>query len=38
LEFHVHTNASLLAINAMLAQSPTEKYDWPIVYAYRLLK
>jgi hypothetical protein len=33
----VHTNASLLAVGAMLAQNPTSKYDQPIVYAYRLL-
>jgi hypothetical protein len=33
----VHTNASLLAIGAMLAQNPTGKYDQLIVYASRLL-
>ncbi len=33
----MHTNASLLAIGAMLAQNPTGKYDHPIVYASRLL-
>jgi hypothetical protein len=27
LEFHMHTNASLLAIGAMLAQNPIGKYD-----------
>jgi hypothetical protein len=37
LEFHVHTNALLLAIGAMLAKNPTNKYDQPIVYASRLL-
>jgi hypothetical protein len=37
LDFHVHTNASLLAIGAMLAQNPTSKYDQPIVYASKLL-
>ncbi len=37
LEFHVHTNASLLIIGAMLAQNPISKYDQPIVYTYRLL-
>jgi hypothetical protein len=37
LEFHVHTNASLLAVDAMLAQNPIGKYDQPIVYAFRLL-
>ncbi len=37
LEFHVHIDASLLAIRAMLAQNPTSKYDQPIIYAFRLL-
>jgi hypothetical protein len=37
LEFHVHTNASLLVMCAMLAQNPISKYDRPIVYASRLL-
>jgi hypothetical protein len=37
MEFHVHTNASLLAMGAMLAQNPTRKYDQPIIYASRLL-
>jgi hypothetical protein len=37
LEFHVHINASLLAIGALLAQNLTDKYDQPIVYAFRLL-
>ncbi len=37
LEFHVHTNASLLVIGAMLAQNPTGNYDQPIGYASRLL-
>ncbi len=37
LKFHVHTNASLLAIGAMLAQNPTGKYDQPIVHAFGLL-
>jgi hypothetical protein len=32
----VHTDASLLAIGAMLAQNPTCKYDQPIIYASRL--
>ncbi len=36
LEFHVHTNASLLAVGAMLAQNPISKYDQPIVYVSRL--
>ncbi len=33
----MHVNASLLAICAMLAQNPTNKYDEPIVYASRVL-
>ncbi len=33
----MHTNASLLAIGAMLAQNPIGKYDQPIVYASSLL-
>jgi hypothetical protein len=33
----VHTNASLLAVGAMLAHNPIGKYDQPIVYASRLL-
>jgi hypothetical protein len=37
LEFHVHLDASLLVIGAMLAYNPTSKYDQPIVYVYRLL-
>jgi hypothetical protein len=37
LEFHMHTNASLLVVGAMLAQIPTSKYDQPIVYASRLI-
>ncbi len=36
MEFHKRTDASLLAIGAMLAQNPTSKYDQPIVYAFRL--
>jgi hypothetical protein len=31
LEFHVHTNASNLTINIMLAQNPTRKCNQPIV-------
>jgi hypothetical protein len=38
MEFHVHTNASLLVVDVMLAQNPTRKYDQLIVYASRLLK
>jgi hypothetical protein len=38
LEFHVHMDASLLAVGAMLAQKPMGKYDQPIVYAFRMLK
>jgi len=37
LEFHVHTNSSLLAVGAMLADNPIGKYDHFIVYASRLL-
>jgi hypothetical protein len=37
MEFHVHTDASLLAIGVMLAQNPTNKHDQSIVYASRLL-
>jgi hypothetical protein len=37
MEFHVHTNASLLVVGAMLAQNPVSKYDQPIVYVSRLL-
>jgi hypothetical protein len=37
LEFHVHTDASNIAIGAMLAQNPTGKIDQPIAYASRLL-
>ncbi len=35
--FHVHTNASLLDVGAMLFQNITKKSDQPIVYASRLL-
>ena len=37
MEFHVHTDASELAVGAMLAQNPTGKWDQPISYASRLL-
>ncbi len=37
MEFHIHTNASNLAIGVMLAQNPIEKCDQPIAYASRLL-
>ncbi len=37
LEFHVHTNASLLAVGTMLAENPINKYDQLIVYASGLL-
>ena len=37
LEFHVHTNASDIAVGAMLAQNPTGKTDQPIAYTSRLL-
>jgi hypothetical protein len=36
-KFHVHTNASLLVVGAMLAQNPIGKYDQPTIYAFRLL-
>jgi hypothetical protein len=36
-EFHVHTNASLLIVEAMLSPNVTWKSDQPIVYVYRLL-
>jgi hypothetical protein len=37
LEFHVHTNAFLFVVGAMLTHNPTCKYDQPIIYAFRLL-
>ena len=37
LEFHLHTDASNIAVGAMLAQNPTGKTDQPIAYASRLL-
>ncbi len=37
LDFHVHIDASLLAVGVMLAQNLTSKYDQPIVYASKLL-
>ena len=37
LEFQVHTNASDIAIGAMLAKNPTGKTNQPIAYASRLL-
>jgi hypothetical protein len=36
-EFHVHTNASLLVIGVMLSQNLTRKNDRLVVYASRLL-
>jgi hypothetical protein len=36
-EFHVHTDASLLAMGVMLSQNITRKNDQPIVYVSRLL-
>jgi hypothetical protein len=37
LEFHVHTDTSIIAVGAMLAQNPTAKSDQPISYASSLL-
>jgi hypothetical protein len=37
MEFHLHTYASNLAIEAMLAQNPIEKCDQPIAYASKLI-
>ncbi len=37
MEFHVHTNASLLAMGAMLSQNIIGKSDQPIVYVFRFL-
>jgi hypothetical protein len=37
MEFHVHTNASLLVMGALLAQNTIGKSDQPIVYVSRLL-
>ena len=37
MEFHVHTDASDIAVGAMLAQNPTGKTDQPIAYTSRLL-
>jgi hypothetical protein len=36
-EFHVHTNASLLVVGAMLSQNVIRNSDQPIVYTYRFL-
>jgi hypothetical protein len=37
MEFHVHIDASLLTVGAMLSQNLIGKSDQPIVYAYKLL-
>ncbi len=37
LEFHIHTNASQLAIGAILAQNLTSKFDQLVMYASKLL-
>ncbi len=36
-EFHVHTNASMLAMGAMLSQNVTRKSDQLVVYVSKLL-
>jgi hypothetical protein len=36
LEFHVHVDASNLAVGAMLAQNPMNKCNQPIAYASQL--
>jgi hypothetical protein len=36
-EFHVHTNASLLVVRAMLSYNVTGKNDRPVVYAFKLM-
>jgi hypothetical protein len=38
LEFHIHTDASNLIINVMLAQNPSRKCNQLIVYEFQLLK
>ncbi len=37
MEFHIHSNVSLLVMGAMLFQNITWKSDQPIVYASRIL-
>jgi hypothetical protein len=37
MEFPVNMDASLLAVDAMLAKNLTSKYDQPIVFVSRLL-
>ncbi len=37
MEFHVHIDASLLDVGAMLSQNVTWKSDQPIMYVSRLL-
>jgi hypothetical protein len=37
MEFHVHTYALNLVVEAMLAQNPIRKCDQPIIYTSRLL-
>ncbi len=36
-EFHLHIDASLLVMGAMLSQNVTRKNDQPVMYASRLL-
>jgi hypothetical protein len=37
MEFHIHTDASNLVIEAMLVQNPIEKCDQPIAYASKFI-
>jgi hypothetical protein len=37
MEFHVHTDTSLLVVGAMLSQNVIGKSDQPIMYVYRLM-
>lgn len=37
MDFHIHTDASDIAVGAMLVQNPTVNIDQPIAYVSRLL-